>query len=67
MGQTTFNFDERTEGMIADLRQHFGVKTKAEVFRKALALLDLAREVREKGGEMAIVDSGGQTSKILMP
>ena len=56
MAQTTFTLDKRTEQVIGGLKEHFGATTKAEIMRKALALLELLRQANLEGDEIAIVD-----------
>jgi hypothetical protein len=63
--QTTFKFSKQTLNVINQLKKDFGASSKAEVIRKALALLELARQAKEKGGEMAVVDGDGTQHKIL--
>jgi hypothetical protein len=65
--QTTFKFDARTVAMIEQLKKEFGATTKAEVIRKALALLELARRAREQGGDIAVMDHEGRASRVLLP
>lgn len=66
MSQTTFNFDQRTDELIRQLKHHFGARTKAEVIRKALAVLQLAMEAAEQDGEIAIVDKDKNVKCILI-
>jgi hypothetical protein len=42
MAVTSFEVDERTAALIAELRETFGVNTQAAVIRKALALANVA-------------------------
>ncbi len=62
--QTTFKFQRQTVDMIQRLKQDFGATSNAEIIKKALALLELAREAKERGGNMVIQDNEG-THKIL--
>jgi aminopeptidase N len=70
MSTSTFKFDERTERMIEQLKVSFNAPTKAEVMRKALALLELARQAKESNQSLAIVDKGTSVKgiqQILIP
>lgn len=69
MAQTTFNFDDRTEELIQRLKGHFHAGTKAEIMRKALALLDLVRQAESEGREIAIKekDSDVITHRVVIP
>ena len=64
--QVTFKTDTRTIEMIEALKEHFKASSRAEVLRKALALLELAREAEEKDREMAVVDSEDRIRRILL-
>jgi hypothetical protein len=44
MAVTSFEVDERTAALIAQLRETFGVNTNAAVIRKALALANIASQ-----------------------
>jgi hypothetical protein len=44
MAVTSFEVDDRTLALIAQLRETFGVKTNAAVIRKALALANVASQ-----------------------
>jgi hypothetical protein len=70
MSTTTFKFDERTEEMIDRLKGAFNAPTKAEVMRKALALLELARQAREENRDLAVVEKTSRDAgiqRILLP
>ncbi len=64
--QVTFKTDTRTIAMIEELKEHFNASSRAEVLRKALALLELAREAEEQDREMAVVDSKDTIRRILL-
>lgn len=44
MAVTSFDVDDRTAELIAQLQKTFGVKTNAAVIRKALALANVASQ-----------------------
>jgi hypothetical protein len=44
MAVTSFEVDERTAALLANLQKTFGVKTNAAVIRKALALASVASQ-----------------------
>lgn len=52
----TFGFIERTQQVIKDLKNHFGLTHRAEVIQKALALLELLKDVENDGNKLIIVD-----------
>lgn len=53
----TIKTDEKTDFLIGRIRRDFGICCTAGVLRKALALLELARIVKEDGKELVLVDS----------
>ena len=63
--QTTFKFNRQTLDVIEQLKKEFGATSKAEVIRKALALLELARQAKQKGGSVGIINEDGTHHKIL--
>ena len=66
MIKTTFNFHPDTAATLNKLQSYFKATSKAEILRKAIALLEMAQEARESGGEMAVVDKDGNVHKVLM-
>lgn len=54
MAQTTFNFDEATEKAFEDLKVVFGVKTKAEVLRRLVALGRLSGQLADDNNNLTI-------------
>ena len=64
--QVTFKTDTRTIEMIEKLKEHFNASSRAEILRKALALLELAREAEQQDREMAVVDSEDRIRRILL-
>jgi hypothetical protein len=60
MAATSFEVDERTAALIAQLRETFGVKTNAAVIRKALALANVASEHADADHTITIAPSDGR-------
>ena len=60
---TTLKYSEKMEKAITALSQKYK-KSRAEIFRKAIALLDVATEIEEKGQYLAAVD---QDEKVIYP
>lgn len=64
--QTSFKFDRSTLDLLESLQKEFRASSKAEVMRKAIALLALVREARQDGSEFAVVKGDDvQRVKIL--
>ncbi|MBP6058069.1 MAG: hypothetical protein KA524_06600 [Nitrosomonas sp.] len=54
MPVTTFNIDEKMGKTLEELQAHFGASSKAEVLRKAVALLKIAKESEAADGSITI-------------
>lgn len=54
MAVTTFNIDEKMGQELEELKEHFGASSKAEVLRKAIALLKIATESEAADGSIII-------------
>ena len=60
MAVTSFEVDERTAALLADLQKTFGVKTNAAVIRKALALANVASQHADSDHTTPIAPSEGK-------
>lgn len=65
MALVTFKFDTKIEKMVEKLKQHYGATSKAEVFRKAPALLNVAAEVEDDHGKI-IAKKGELEREIIV-
>ncbi len=65
MSNLTLNLDEKAENSIDKLRKHYGASSKAEVIRKALALLQVAAEVDATNGELVARKDNKETKIIV--
>jgi len=54
MAATTFNFDEKTGQVLADLQERLGASSQAEVLKRAVALLDIAADYKDAQGSITI-------------
>jgi hypothetical protein len=54
MGVTTFNIDDRMDKTLEELKEHYGASSKAEVLRKAVALLNVAKNAEQPDGSVVI-------------
>jgi hypothetical protein len=57
MAQTSFEMDQSTADIMDQLKRTFGVKTNAQVIRKALALARVAANAASPDNTITIVDS----------
>ncbi len=61
----TIAFDQRTAEILDDLKRDFGASSKAEIIRKAIALLDIARDARNNGGKLTVTDAAGVDHAVM--
>jgi hypothetical protein len=66
MAQTTFEVDPATLAAMAELKQKFGVRTNAQVIRKALALAWVAAQNADANNTITIVTPDEAKTKILL-
>lgn len=66
MSNLTLNLDEKAEKSVEQLKKHYGASSKAEVIRKALALLQVAAEIEDSKGELIARKGGVGESKIIV-
>lgn len=66
---TTFKFDEKLTATLEDLKKATGASSKAEVVRRAIALLKVAQEGKEEGRKLVLrsTNEGGTEQEIIMP
>ena len=60
MAVTSFEVDERTAALLAQLQRTFGVKTNAAVIRKALALANVASQHAGSDNTITITSDDGK-------
>jgi hypothetical protein len=66
MAVTSFDVDERTAALLAELQQTFDVKTNAAVIRKALALASIASQHAAPDHTITIAGEGQTPVKISL-
>ena len=66
MAVTSFEVDERTAVLLAELQKTFGVKTNAAVIRKALALANVASQHAGSDNTITITSDGGTPEKVSL-
>lgn len=63
----TFTIDETTEEVLDSLKTKLGKTSRAEILRKAIALLEVATQAKDGGNDVAIVDKEGNiVTRILL-
>jgi hypothetical protein len=66
MATTTIKFDEQTEKLFEELKRDFGATSKAEVIRRALALLEVARQAKKTGREISVTSEGKIEKSVIV-
>jgi hypothetical protein len=67
---TTFKFDPKLVQTIEDLKNSSSATSKAEIVRRAIALLKVVQEASERGEEVMLVKTEGEKTvqtKIVLP
>ena len=65
MAVTTFNIDPRTDQTLEDLKLHYHASSKAEILRKAIALLSIASRSEQEDGSL-IIRKGNEDVRVLV-
>ena len=66
MAATSFKFNKKTSEVLENLREHYGASSKAEVLRKAIALLDIAAEAEDKKEQLVVESKDGQIRRQIV-
>lgn len=67
---TTFKFDEKLTQTLDELKTATGASSKAEIVRRAIALLKVVQQAKDAGSEVVIRSADGTNSQeriIVMP
>lgn len=63
---TTFKFSKQQTEMIDSLKERLGARSKSEVIRKAIALLQVASESSDDNLTITLVGRDGKERDILL-
>ena len=66
MAVTSINIDAKMDKTLEDLKFHFGASSKAEVIRKAVALLNVAKNAEQPDGSVVIMSSRGVELRVVV-
>lgn len=55
---TTFHIDAQLDDVLESLRLHYGARSKADILRKAVAMLDVARRHSNLDGNLTLLHEG---------
>lgn len=62
----TMVVDERVDGLLGELMVAFGKKSKAEVFRMALSLLNEAKKAKDAGKKLCVTSKDAAELRELI-
>jgi hypothetical protein len=65
MATTSFNIDSKLDQTLEDLKSHYGAASKAEVLRKAIALLNVVSRNENEDGSVTIRHENQDVKVIL--
>lgn len=66
MPVTSFNIDAKTDKTLENLKIHLGATSKAEVIRKAVALLNVAKDAEQSDGSVVIKNGLGAELRVIV-
>ena len=66
MAVTSFSLDDKLDKTVEQLKNHYGASSKAEIFRKAIALLQVVQENEQQDGSIIIRNHRNQDMKVLI-
>jgi hypothetical protein len=65
MAVTSFNIDSKLDSTLETLKSHYGAASKAEVLRKAIALLNVVSRNENKDGSVTIRHNNEDVKVII--
>ncbi len=63
---TSFNIDATMDRTLEELKKHYGATSKAEVMRKAVALLKVASQHENNDGSLTLRQDGQGDIKVVV-
>ena len=64
---TTFNFDSKLTATIEELKDSTSATSKAEIIRRAIALLKVVQDAKDRGEELVLVGEDNSQTRIILP
>ena len=65
MPVTTFNVDDKMDKTLEELKIYLGATSKSEVLRKAVALLNIAKNAEQPDGSIVLKKDGAEVKIII--
>ncbi|BBF81600.1 hypothetical protein [Asticcacaulis excentricus] len=66
MAVTSFNIDDKMDQTLESLKAHYGATSKAEILRKAVALLSVASKNEAEDGTILLSDGKGKDIRVIV-
>lgn len=64
---STFKFDPKLTETIEELKKSSGAASKAEIVRRAITLLKVVQDAKERGEDLVLVAGDSTQTKIVLP
>ena len=64
---STFKFDPKLTETIEELKKNSGATSKAEIIRRAITLLKVVQDAKERGEDIVLVGADNAQTKIILP
>jgi len=63
---SSFNIDSTLDKTLEELKKHYGASSKAEILRKAIALLNVASRHENADGSLTLRQDGKNDTKVVL-
>lgn len=64
---STFKFDPKLTETIEELKKATSATSKAEIVRRAITLLKVVQDAKDRGEELVLVRDGTMQTRIILP
>ena len=66
MAVTSFNVDQRLDETLEELKRHYSASSKAEVLRKAVAMLKVVSDNEQPDGSVVLRNAQNKELRVLV-
>lgn len=64
---STFKFDQKLTETIEELKRSTSATSKAEIVRRAIALLKVVQEAKDRGENLVLMREDNTQTRIILP
>lgn len=64
---TTFKFDPKLTATIEELKEATSATSKAEIIRRAIALLKVVQDAKDRGEDLVLVAEDNTQTRVILP